>query len=194
MPVFEKVTRPIRAGPVRPSALDSMYMIRGSTTSASHPTNACPRWVPPIAGFVSFATDRDRQMECSAETGCWSPDRSVSIVSATCAAMPSPGAPGVREDGSKRRTVVARSPRGQRAARELDPTRGGVGVAGTGAALRVVGESAHAVVPTHPCRAVSARRRGARRRDPHRQDPGHARRPIVASVAGGAGASRRGIG
>ena len=94
------------------------------------------------------------------------------------------------EDRSQRRAVAARSARGRRAARELDPTRAGVGVARTRAAVRVVGEPAHGVVSTHPRRAVSPRRRGPGGCDPHGQDPGDARRRDAAALAGGAGTDR----
>ena len=129
---------------------------------------------------------------------CRRGDRGGRVRSAPGGAGRHPGGAGSqasRQDRSQRRSVAARSARGRRAARELDPARAGVGVARTGAAVRVVGEPAHGVVSTHPRRAVSPRRRGPGRRDPHAQDAGDARRRDAASCRRRRGSgSQSGIG
>jgi hypothetical protein len=74
------------------------------------------------------------------------------------------------QDRPQRRPAVAGPAGGRGAAGELDPARGSARVAGAGAAVRVVGQPAHRVVPADPRRALSARRGGARGRHPHRGD------------------------
>ncbi len=98
------------------------------------------------------------------------------------------GSQASRQDGSHRRSSVARSPRGRGVARELDPARRCVGVAGAGAAVSVAGEPAHGVVSAHSCRAVSTRGCDPGGCDPHTEDTGDAGRRFAAVVAGGASA------
>ena len=78
-----------------------------------------------------------------------------------------------------------------RFAGELDPTDQRVGVARTGAAVCVVGQPAHGVVSTHPCRALPTWCGGSGGSDPHGQDPSDVGRRSVVAVAGGP-ATRRG--
>src|SRR5687767_7515674 len=49
-PVLERVTRPMRAGPFNPSALDSMYMMRGFMPALCLMISAGPSPPPPCGG------------------------------------------------------------------------------------------------------------------------------------------------
>src|SRR5918994_2131842 len=89
------------------------------------------------------------------------------------------------QDRPQRRPAVAGSARGRGAAGELDPTRRGARVAGTGAVVHVAGQPAHRVVPAHPRRALPARRRGARGRHPDSDNAVDAGRRGSGVVAGG---------
>ena len=71
------------------------------------------------------------------------------------------------QDRSFRRPVVARVVAAWRAARVVGPADGGVGVAGTGAALQVAARSTPGVDPADPRRAVPTWRRRAPSRDRH---------------------------
>ena len=89
----------------------------------------------------------------------------------------SPSRPTHRHAGRKRRAKTDRSDarlfrellQSRRAARVVDPADGGVGVAGAGAAVQVVGRSAQGVDPADPRRVVPTRRRRARGTDPRRR-------------------------
>ena len=76
------------------------------------------------------------------------------------------GPQAARQDRPFRRPAAARVVAVRRAARVVDPADGRVGVAGTGAALQVVGRSTTGVDPADPRRVVPARRRRARGGDP----------------------------
>ena len=78
------------------------------------------------------------------------------------------GAQASRQDRPHRCSADPRVVGGGGAAGVVDPADRRVGVARAGAAVQVVGRSAHHVVSAHPCRAVSTWRRGARGCDPHR--------------------------
>jgi hypothetical protein len=72
-----------------------------------------------------------------------------------------PGPQASGQDRLERCPAIAGPAGGRRAAGELDPARGRPRVAGAGAAVRVVGQSADGVVPADPCRALPARCRGS---------------------------------
>ena len=97
-----------------------------------------------------------------------------------------------RQDRSFRRPVVARVVAAWRAARVVDPADGGVGVAGTGAAVQVAARSAPGVDPADPRRVVPTRRRRPGRRDRHPGDtPVAGRRRRDADRSGPAADRRR---
>ena len=87
-----------------------------------------------------------------------------------------PGPQEAGQDGSQRRPAAEGASGLRRAARVVDSADGGVGVAGSGAALQVRVGPAPGVDPAHPRRALPARHRPSRRRDPLRGDAALARR------------------
>jgi transposase len=79
-----------------------------------------------------------------------------------------------RQDRPFRFSVATRVAAGGQTPGVVDRARGGVGVAGAGAGLQVVGRSAHDLGSADPRRVVSARRSRSRECHPGREDPGHA--------------------